>query len=324
MLISVVICTRNRAEQLKRVLATAAAMEVSKALEWEMLLVDNGSTDDTADVVSSFADRLPIRRFFEPLAGLSNARNRGVREARGAYLCWTDDDVMLDEHWLTAYASAFARHPNAAFFGGPIEPVFEGAPPAWLTDNRASLGFLLAERDFGPETVALTVEGNRLPFGANFAVRAAEQRMHLYDPQLGVAPSQKRLGEETAVLHAILRDGGRGVWVADARVRHIIPQTRQSLRYVRVYQQSSGETWAYLSRGGTNNFMEGSAPTLVRRTLGVPNWMWRKVLIHRVSYALYRYNGPSARWLRHWQEYSFLRGAIKHFLCNIMSAHRPS
>ncbi|WP_185983290.1 glycosyltransferase [Aureimonas mangrovi] len=311
MRITLVMCTRNRAEQLRRVLDSAAAMRVPEGLAWEFVLVDNGSTDHTREVVESYADRLPIRWVSEPVAGLSNARNRGVAEAKGEYICWTDDDVVIDPEWLAAYAQAFDEHPEAAFFGGVIEPVLEGEQPDWFQENRQALYALLAERDLGADPIALAEEGNRLPYGANYALRGAEQRRHLYDPDLGVSPGQKRLGEEVDVVLKVIGDGGTGIWVPGSRVRHIIPQARQTLDYVRVYQQSAGETWAYLASRRLRNFMGPSLDVERRTIFGVPRWIWREAARHRILFLLRR-RGASTIWLDHWRNYAYYRGAIDY------------
>ena len=189
---TVILCTRNRAASLARTLESAAAMPPA-AEPWELLVVDNGSTDDTPAVIASFAGRLPVRRVFQPLAGLSNARNAGVAEARGDYLLWTDDDVLIDAGWLAAYLAAFDRWPDAALFGGWTAPSFEPPVANWLIDNQRLLGDLLAVRQFGDRPVPLT--DAVVPFGLNYAVRSAEQRRHPYDPDLGVAPGRRTGGE---------------------------------------------------------------------------------------------------------------------------------
>ena len=246
--ISVVICTRNRAAQLARTLSTACALEGAGALSWELCVVDNGSSDDTRTVVESFKPRLPIRYLSEPVAGLSNARNRGVIEARGRYICWTDDDVELDAGWLAAYASAFERRPEAAVFGGRITPSLESPTPKWFAalSPRWPLTTVLAARDLGDAETPLSLEDGRIPWGANFAIRAAEQKRFLYDPKLGVSPNQRRLGEEAEVIARVFKTGATGWWLPDAKVTHIIPPHRQSRRYVREYFVANGETLAYL------------------------------------------------------------------------------
>jgi glycosyltransferase involved in cell wall biosynthesis len=215
-----------------------------------MVVVDNGSSDNTAEVAGSFSDRLPIRVVREDAAGLSHARNRGVAEAAGTYVCWTDDDVILDPEWLAAYATAFARHPEASVFGGEIIPVLQPPTPKWFgrLADQWPLTTLLAEHNYGDKPVRLGFEQGIVPWGANFALRGAEQRRVRYEPALGVSPLQRRVGEEAEVIFQIMKAGGVGWWVPEAKVQHIIPVKRQTLRYVYEYYLSCGETAAYLER----------------------------------------------------------------------------
>ncbi|GGZ26144.1 glycosyltransferase [Asticcacaulis endophyticus] len=307
MFISVIMCTRNRAEQLRRVLETAAAMTVPDGLEWEIVLIDNGSSDHTPDVVQSFSDRIPIRYVLEPKAGLSNARNRGVAEALGEYICWTDDDVLIDPNWLAAYAQAFAQNPQASVFGGVIEPVPETELPAWWHEHADGLLNVLAARDFGPDVRPLSLEGHILPYGANYALRGEAQRKYLYDPGLGVGPHHKRLGEETAVIRAIMRESS-GVWVPGARVRHMIPAARLTYDYVGVYYRSVGETWAYLAHHGRDNFID-PAPVTGARIGNVPVWVLKRRLRHWLGYKVRAMSGNIGSSLWHWRKYSYFSGA---------------
>src|SRR5690349_14130582 len=102
MMITVAICSLNRAESLRRTLTSLTAMRIPADLAWETLVVNNEGTDHTDQVIDSFVGRLPIRRAMEPRRGLSNARNRAIDEARGDYIIWTDDDVVVDPSWLAA------------------------------------------------------------------------------------------------------------------------------------------------------------------------------------------------------------------------------
>lgn len=313
-MISVILCTRNRADQLRRVLETAAAMERPQAIAFEFVLVDNGSTDHTQEVVACFASELPIRYIFEPVAGLSNARNRGVAEARGDYICWTDDDVLIDRKWLTGYAAAFARHPNAAYFGGPIELQLESEiRPKWFEENRASFGNLLAERLLGDVEIMFNPQSGLMPYGANYAVRTQDQRRHLYDPALGVSPLQRRLGEESAVLYALAGEGKAGYWVPNSRVLHIIPERRLTLRYVLEYQRSAGETAAYLDHHGMKNFMGTAVPPSQHHVFGAPIYLWRKTAKRWLGYRVARLVGPSPRWFERLRWYAFHRGAVAYW-----------
>lgn len=314
MLITVIMCTRNRARQLRHVLNSFVALHPPEGATWEMIVVDNGSTDETPTVIEAFADRLPLRRLWQPVAGLSNARNAGVAAAQGDYICWTDDDVELDSNWLAAYARAFHRYPDGTIFGGVVEPVYEVPPPAWMIENGDLLADVLAKRDHGPIECQMPAEQQLFPYGANFAVRAAEQKRCLYDPNLGVSPNQKRLGEETTVLLAIAAMGGAHYWIPTTRVRHLIPANRMSFDYVRVYFQSVGETWAYMSVIGGPPIMGPPIPLGVRRPFGVPVWLWQNSIRAKVIYRIKRALGKDPRywlWNLTWQ--SRIEGAFNFF-----------
>lgn len=282
---TVAICTWNRAARLRDTLGhLASATETDES--WELLVVDNGCTDDTAAVVTDFATRLPVRCVVESERGLSHARNAAVREARGRHIVWTDDDVHVRAGWQTAYARAFARWPDAAFFGGPVLPWFEGDPPRWLRDGIDIVDAAFAVRNFGSDTFEF--DGARLPFGANMAFRLDVQRRHLYDPALGRRGRAMLSGEETQVMHAILAEGGRGRWVPDAVVDHFIPAARQTIGYLRRYFAGHGELAAL--RGPA----EGK-----RRFLGRPLWLWRHAFEAELRYRAGRLSGPAPRWLPH-------------------------
>ncbi len=243
--LSVVMCTHNRAASLERALTSISNMNIPEGLRWEMVLVDNASTDHTADVVKKFTNAIPIRRVLESKPGLSNARNAGVAAATGDYILWTDDDVEVDAGWIAGYATAIARFPDGAVFGGRIIPRLEAPSPKWFTDNLDLLAGVLANRDLSEDYFRLSEED--MPWGANYAIRAAEQRLHLYDPELGVAPGSRRVGEEVAVMKAILAEGGIGYWVPHAKVFHIISKSRQTEQYVRSYYIGQGETATFVA-----------------------------------------------------------------------------
>jgi len=241
--VTVIICTRNRAASLNRVLKSMTALKLPDRLRWEMVVVDNGSEDETPKVVVSYSGVLPIVSVRETEPGLSNARNAGVRHARGRYIIWTDDDVQLDEDWLFAYVRAFRALPRGAIFGGSSAPILEEPTPVWFRESQSELGGLLALRDPSGLPPRLVVSG-QLPYGLNFAIRADEQKAHPYNPVLGVAPDRRRGGEEVQVIKSILASGAEGYWVPDARVFHIIPASRQTLEYVRLYYKAQGEASA--------------------------------------------------------------------------------
>src|SRR5208283_1040221 len=98
--ISLAICTFNRAESLDRTLAHLDTLRIPEGLEWELLVVNNGCTDHTDEVIARHQKRLPLRRLFEPKRGLSPARNLAIDSARGGFIFWTDDDALPHPDWL--------------------------------------------------------------------------------------------------------------------------------------------------------------------------------------------------------------------------------
>lgn len=282
--ITVAICTWNRCALLEKTLEQAAQLSIPRGVEWELLVINNNSTDATDEVIASFSNRLPLRSVFEGQAGLSHARNRAVQEAAGDYILWTDDDVLVDKEWLAAYQEAFTNWPDAVIFGGNIEPWFEGTPPAWLPLVWERVASAYASRDLGEQAVPLSDEV--MPFGANFAVRAREQRKFLYDPRLGVRPDNIMGGEETTVIRQMMSDGITGRWVPAARVRHFIPQARQTIEYLRKYFKGYGEYCAQADAHNTD-----------AKLFGKPRWLWREALAAETKYRLHRRTASPEIWI---------------------------
>ena len=293
---TVAICTWNRASLLRQTLERLARVDHPDS-PWELIVVNNGSTDETEQVLDLMASRLPLRRVSEPEPGLSRARNAAVRHATGDYIIWTDDDVIVDKDWLRAYERAIKCWPSAAIFGGPIRPRFEGTPPAWLSAVWQDIAGVFAARELGAQPFELTKE--RLPYGANFVLRAREQSQFLYDPNLGRRQAAGALGEEVAVIEAILASGGKGWWVPDAVVEHWIPKERQTVKYLRDYYALLGRTWHRQDRHRG------------RTRWGDRYSLWGKALYAEIKYAFARLTGNPRRWLKPLVEASTLWGAIK-------------
>jgi hypothetical protein len=313
MLVTVAICTRDRAPDLAETLTALADMTVDPAIAWEVLVVDNGSQaglpepGDTQRTAESFRDRLPLRVVHAARPGLSHARNHAVAEARGDYICWTDDDVTVGRDWITAYVEAFRRHPHDVVFGGPITATlvgpFAGHADRWSVAGACALRPTMGERAIGQG------DGD-LPWGANYAVRTDAQRRHAYDPALGKAPGQPRLGEETDMIRRMLRAGGTGHWVPDAAVRHRIGPARQTIIALRDHCRAAGETASYLhQRDGA-----ADAPAEKLRVLAAAHGAYLKLgeWGHRGAVLLWRAMGRSGRAIDHLGALELYRGILAH------------
>lgn len=305
MKLTIAICTWNRARSLERTLNQIKYISLPN-VAWELIVVNNNCTDDTERVLVSFAHYLPLRRVFEPEPGLSNARNAAIRNATGDYIIWTDDDVLVDKEWLVAYEQAFLQWPDAAIFGGPVYPKFEEPVPLWLQHGWHSVPSAFASVDFGSVPLPLSPSEGRLPYGANFAIRRAEQLKHAYDPNLGASPSGRYYAEETTLMGEILNSGAQGWWVPDASVQHCIPQDRMNLDYIRSYYEKLGRTQYFLSRRQTTN--------CEIRLLGRPRWLWRRIIEDELNYVTYRALFPPERWLSALKRLAITLGTFKESL----------
>lgn len=299
MKIAVVICTYRRPDSLARALDSIANAARPLAAELQVLVVDNVECAETRRVADAFRDRLPIDVLVEPVAGLARARNAAVRRVDCDYFIWTDDDVAVGSLWLRAYEAAFAAHPEAAFFGGPILPQFEGEPPAWLAACLPLVRTAFASCDLTGIVDRLGQAPGSLPFGANLAIRAREQRALEYDVTLGRQPGPWLLsGEESELLRRICRAGGSGHWVAEARVTHWIDAERQTIAYLRRYYE--GRAFAQ-ARAALARQAEADTASLA---------VWRDLLWSELTYLRGWLSGRPKLWVKALKEASRLRGML--------------
>jgi len=284
--LTVAICTWNRSQSLQHTLEGFARIAIPLETDWELLVVNNNCTDRTDEVIRVFEGRLPVRRIFEKRPGLSHARNRAIAEATGNYIIWTDDDVTVCEGWLSAYVDAFRRWPEAAIFGGPIEPWFDGDPPGWLRKIYPKVAGVYAARDFGAEAIAFTP--HVIPWGANYVIRTREQRAYPYNPDLGYRPGRMVGWEETEVIQTLLADGANGRWVPHARLKHHVPKARQTTKYLRQHFYNRG-----IYFGGRWDQVDR------RLVFGRPRWLWKRVVEAEVKYRLHRAISAPEVWVEH-------------------------
>ena len=299
MLITVAVCTRNRAAALSRLLQSLERLHPVDCT-WGLLIVDNGSTDDTQDVIKQFEALLPVRMVLEPRPGLAIARNTAVACAQGEYMVCTDDDVVVRADWLRSYAAAFSRWPDAALFGGRIIPVLEEPVTPWFPDAMPHLGLPLAARNLADTPIALRPDSDTIPFGANYAVRTAVQRLFPFDPKLGLGTLH--FGEETTCFKAMLRAGHAGCWLPDCVVEHMISPGRQTADYVATWFKALGRTEAWL----------GACPD-GPRLFGAPRWLWARLAVRALDYRLARLHAQPEVWIRKLMALAQDRGRIQHF-----------
>ena len=265
MLVTVAICTWNRAKLLDQTLAEMQKLVIPDGVEWELLVVNNNSTDETDEVISRYANTLPIVRLFEPKAGKSYAANLALEHVSGELLVWTDDDVLVSPEWLSAYASAARRWPAASFFAGAIEPWFENEPPCWVKRNIRRLRCVYVIADLGDVERGIAPEDG--VYGANLAFRANVAKQYPLNPSLGRIRDELIGADDTDVVRRVTSAGMHGVVVPSARVRHFVPASRLNRRYV----------WNWFRGAGRNLVLCGGI-SASKTVFGVPRWAARKYI----------------------------------------------
>lgn len=279
MKVSVAICTWNRARLLDQTLESISRLELPHRLDWEVVVVDNNSTEPAVPfVLADWKKKLPLRVVIEKEQGHSAARNCAIQHAQGEYIVWTDNDVLVSKNWLSSYLRAFREHPTAAFLGGPIQPIFESEQPHWISDTWDICAPVYATRNLGDQPLRLGLD--RLPYGANFAVRADIQKKFTYDTKWG-RKSNAMVGEdEVSVLRRIVESGHSGIWVPDAKLEHFIPDDRATESYVGSYYFGQGFTNALKDKVTRGRF-----------------WIWCDALRTRASYRVHRWFSRPQVWV---------------------------
>jgi glycosyltransferase involved in cell wall biosynthesis len=267
MMISVIVATRDRASLLKRTL-DALCGQVSPGCPFEIVVVDNGSIDQTPDVVKTAATQssVPVIYLTETKPGKSHALNTAVAHARGDLLAFTDDDVLPSTGWLAAYAQAFAET-GADYAAGRILPLWEATPPRWLTPAQHGV---LAVRDGGTRRLILAgVHDPVMPIGANMAVRRhVLDRVGGWNPDLGKLKDTLRTGEDHEFALKLAAAGFAGVYEPEACALHRVPAERLRLEYF--------FRWCY-SNGRIEAGLEQEYPSTTNYLLRVPRYLWRRL-----------------------------------------------
>ncbi len=223
--ITVVIATYNRSTSLLRTLRSFLPQTLPTEL-WELVVVNNNSTDDTAQQVEAFAAEhpsLPLRLLFEGRQGVSYACNAGFEAGQGENFVIVDDDEEVNPEFVEAYHAFFAAYPDAAACGGRITPLYEYTPPRWLSPytERPIAGTL----ELGTKVIPFPL--HKYPGGGNMGVRrSALERYGLFDTGLGRSGVNPLGGEEKELIFRLRAAGEKIYYVPDAVIWHIIPEAR--------------------------------------------------------------------------------------------------
>ena len=264
--ISVVLATYNRAASLQDTFESFTKLAVPAGITWELLVVDNNSTDETRSVVERFAKAagFSVRYIFEGTQGRSAALNTGIAAAGGEIIAFTDDDVLLHHAWLSGIKETFDQYDCAAV-AGRIRPLWKHPKPGWLEmeGQQAVVNFELGE---------VCREIRYPPMGANSAFRKSVFSKHgLFRLDLGVSGSRHTITcDDTEFGERLIRAGDVIIYSPLAIVYHPVDQNRTTKKYFL--------SWYYYN--GRSLTRTAGLPSEGVFYFGVPRWLFRELLSH--------------------------------------------
>jgi len=285
--LSLLIATRNRPASLAATLTHVAGQTGLDRVDWEVVVVVNGSHEDTESVLRAAQPSLPLRWIRETRPGKSVALNRALDIAGGELIAITDDDVVPDPRWLSDLLAAAGRWPDHAVFGGPIDPLFPRDTPAWIRDHPN--GNMWFSRFVRPQLEG-PLPSEDLPYPPNLALRARVIRAVRFNEEMGPMPGDYPLGCELELIRRLIARGERAVYVPSARLQHVVreEQTNEQWLLQRCFRAG---------RGLVRWYWHSDAASI--QLLGRPLRLWRALV---------------AGWVRH--GLSRLRPAHRRFDCD--------
>lgn len=289
-MLSVIIATHNpHTGRLRKTFAGLRAQTLP-VTQWETVLIDNVSTP--AVDISVFADIIPdnYRVVCEPLLGLTNARQRGFREARAPICILVDDDNVLAPDYLETVVRLFDAHPRVGALGGKVLPEFEVEPPVWTQ------GFfpLLALRDLGdvprissglrpPGATKNQYPVAGAPIGAGMTIRREAALQWLADASATVLPDRSGTeltsGGDNDIVFTLLRHSWEVAYFPELKLTHLIPASRLTPGYLARLNHGIQKSWMQvLTKHEANPWPQIAAWTVPLRKLKAwvthRGWEW--------------------------------------------------
>ncbi|MGO4549196.1 glycosyltransferase [Paenibacillus sp. 2TAB23] len=227
MKVTVAICTHNRAKDTGEAIESVLVQNYEPE-QIEIVVIDNRSTDNTAEVVGSLA-RLHgsrVRYVLENKLGLSVARNRAIKEAKGEYILFLDDDALASPGWVRHIVEVFESSPDIGCVGGRIDPIWEVAEPDWIPEEHRSVFTILDYADKVKEMPAPAI-----PYGANVAFRTSVFRhFKPFREDLGRVGTNLLSSEESELI-ARIRERYTVFYTPHASVQHKIAKERTTKKW---------------------------------------------------------------------------------------------
>jgi glycosyltransferase involved in cell wall biosynthesis len=272
-LITIIVCTYNRSQILRSTLESMLVQKYNVDFSFEVLVVNNNSTDDTQDVIDYFVRNYSdkFRTIFEKRQGKSFALNSGIQAANGEILAFTDDDVIVSNVWLQEIYNCVQIYDADCIFG-KIFPIWPNCEiPSWLKGEsffKGKLGIL----DYGEEAFNINTKSHQF-YGANFAIKKTViDKIGLFKEDLGVVGGEYFFGEDTDFFLRILAAEFKIYYSPNASVRHKIQEKCLTKQYFYKWSSMAGGSLAIFH------------PSTRKSFLRVPLWVFKEFLLHLLKF----------------------------------------
>lgn len=264
---SVIFCTYNREKYIYNAMKSIAEQDFSSQ-DYEIVLVNNNSTDSTESICNQFQKDYPhivFRYFLETNQGLSYARNRGVAESRGEILVFVDDDATAFDHYLSSIDILFKEHPSVRACGGPIQPVYEVTKPKWLSHYTEQLiGGALYEGDS-----VKPFRNGRYPGGGNSAFRKEIFDIYgLFNVELGRKGTGLIGAEEKDLYDRLTRGKEQFFYLPQMGIYHYIPEKKLTEAHFRELTYSIGKSERIRTKAVSENEYRGRVFSELKKWIG--------------------------------------------------------
>ena len=267
--LSIVLSTYNRAGLLGAALRTVLEQDPTITPPFEVVVVDNNSTDSTREIVAGFCAGDPrVRYVFEPRQGLSHGRNAGIAHARAPLIAFMDDDLRADPDWVAAIVRAFDEHPSADVVGGRVLPIWPVPPPAWLTPEHWAP---LALADHGDTPFPVTAERPICLIEAGGCRRDVFVAVGAFVSDFQRVKDSIGSLEDHDFIIRVLGNGRQGLYVPGIIARAAVQPDRLGRAYHRRWHFGHGHFYALMRSEETDR-------AGCRTLLGVPVHMYRQAL----------------------------------------------
>ncbi len=240
--LSVLICSYNRSDYLAGAIESCIEQSISSD-QFEIIIADNNSTDNTRDLTDSYMQRYSnIRYIHEPIQGLNITRTSAAKAACGKYIAYLDDDARADKDWLSHLLNAFENlSPNPVCVGGKILLDWEGPRPDWYPKEFDQLHAYLDHGDKGfylvPGSPGHYLIGTNMAFSRQTVLKMGGFRTHC-----GRLKRRSISGAETEMINRITKAGRPVYYCPEAVVRHIVVPERRTRKFLIQRVKGDGAT----------------------------------------------------------------------------------